>query len=1043
MDGKVVYISVDDRLETLHLPSDVTPDQIRELLRSLCQVTNPQASIWLVDAEGRKLSIDSELPANSPENPYRPLARPRNGMLVDEVEMEFISLEQSLKELEEQADNSTEICSKVKMIEDKLHKIKNKLETSKHNTWINFYKEIPPSIMKLQYRRLSDGKQSKVRKEFYEICNNTLSEEVRQALRLPSFDCSTFEDAEILHILQYMYIDFDLPKKYNIDLNTLREFLFTVYKNYNDVPFHNFRHSFCVTQMMYAMCMKVNLKDKIGDLEILVLLTSCICHDLDHPGYNNMYQINAKTELAIRYNDISPLENHHCSMAFRILDLPSCNIFSSMTKEVYRTVREGIIRCILATDMSRHNEILQKFVEAQEEQQFDFENKNHVNLLEMVLIKVADISNEARPMEVADPWLDKLLQEFYNQSDLEKDQGLPVTPFMDRAKISKSSSQCNFIGIVLLPLFEALEKLFPELKDMIVNPVKEALAFYQECLRNEQRTKRTSVISAPHSTASSGPNSPIKITPFVPTNNTLHKSQQSEEGSSSRASSQDSIGYEQDDNCNISRSEDDAAVNEVTVSEQTSTFKIATDNPCSGKKSQPGSRKGSREKAHLSGDSDLAHFYTGSVHSSDSGEKKSWSSSEQYSIDENRLRHDTRKKSVSSPEERKETRSYSYVEQPKSRKDIFHDSGNSFKKRSASACSSDELKDSDSRVSFANFNYPYRKKSITPCKSPELKEEEEEGKPASGNVESCSYSFAAKKLESNNTSKSVDEPNSKNYSLHRVEGSNPVPSDTQILTSVRPTMTEDASSLKDIDCEADKTQPTAVPLAEQAEISGSSCCQEKNSETLVQCVNSVKNVDQASTVQSIDIAVKETFDGKPKVPSPQSTVMKRLKKSFGDPFRLSRRSTSSDSSSSKLTVAETSSQPASPASLKTQKTEEVEEEQKAMTLPKVLKKRKSRKWRVLKMKSDTGSSSTERLNKDFSRRKSSDGEARGISGNNKIENGMTPPDEDSTTEAANNNKVKSNCANIGRQKKSSSDAKYPRWMSTLKASFNFKKSSNS
>lgn len=28
----------------------------------------------------------------------------------------------------------------------------------------------------------------------------------------------------------------------------------------------------------------------------------------------------------------------------------------------------------------------------------------------MVLIKVADISNEARPMEVAEPWLDKLLQ---------------------------------------------------------------------------------------------------------------------------------------------------------------------------------------------------------------------------------------------------------------------------------------------------------------------------------------------------------------------------------------------------------------------------------------------------------------------------------------------------------------------------------------------------------------------------------------------------------------------------------------------------------
>lgn len=30
-------------------------------------------------------------------------------------------------------------------------------------------------------------------------------------------------------------------------------------------------------------------------------------------------QINAKTDLALRYNDISPLENHHCAVAFGIL----------------------------------------------------------------------------------------------------------------------------------------------------------------------------------------------------------------------------------------------------------------------------------------------------------------------------------------------------------------------------------------------------------------------------------------------------------------------------------------------------------------------------------------------------------------------------------------------------------------------------------------------------------------------------------------------------------------------------------------------------
>jgi hypothetical protein len=42
---------------------------------------------------------------------------------------------------------------------------------------------------------------------------------------------------------------------------------------------------------MYGIIWCLNLPDKIGDLETLILLTSCICHDLDHPGFNNIYQV--------------------------------------------------------------------------------------------------------------------------------------------------------------------------------------------------------------------------------------------------------------------------------------------------------------------------------------------------------------------------------------------------------------------------------------------------------------------------------------------------------------------------------------------------------------------------------------------------------------------------------------------------------------------------------------------------------------------------------------------------------------------------------
>ena len=45
------------------------------------------------------------------------------------------------------------------------------------------------------------------------------------------------------------------------------------------------------------------------------------------------------------------------------------------------------------------------------------------------------------------------------QSDREKAEGLPVAPFMDRDKVTKSSAQIGFIKFVLLPLFENFAKV--------------------------------------------------------------------------------------------------------------------------------------------------------------------------------------------------------------------------------------------------------------------------------------------------------------------------------------------------------------------------------------------------------------------------------------------------------------------------------------------------------------------------------------------------------------------------------------------------------
>lgn len=66
---------------------------------------------------------------------------------------------------------------------------------------------------------------------------------------------------------------------------------------------------------MYGIIWCLDLPDKIGDLETLILLTSCICHDLDHPGFNNIYQVTRAVTLVfhISFSDISDGVRRHIS----------------------------------------------------------------------------------------------------------------------------------------------------------------------------------------------------------------------------------------------------------------------------------------------------------------------------------------------------------------------------------------------------------------------------------------------------------------------------------------------------------------------------------------------------------------------------------------------------------------------------------------------------------------------------------------------------------------------------------------------------------
>lgn len=112
-----------------------------------------------------------------------------------------------------------------------------------------------------------------------------------------------------------MFLDLDLIGRFHIDYEVLCRWLLSVKKNYRNVTYHNWRHAFNVAQMMFAIVtvntltltrracflFKVDIFSTLqqgtqwwkilGEIEVLSLIMACLCHDLDHRGTNNSFQI--------------------------------------------------------------------------------------------------------------------------------------------------------------------------------------------------------------------------------------------------------------------------------------------------------------------------------------------------------------------------------------------------------------------------------------------------------------------------------------------------------------------------------------------------------------------------------------------------------------------------------------------------------------------------------------------------------------------------------------------------------------------------------
>ncbi|XP_076164388.1 phosphodiesterase 6 [Ptiloglossa arizonensis] len=259
-----------------------------------------------------------------------------------------------------------------------------------------------------------------------------------------------------------MFRQCDLIQKFHIPYEVLCRWILSVKKNYRPVKYHNWRHALNVAQTMFAMLKTGKMEQFMTDLEILGLLVACLCHDLDHRGTNNAFQMKTESPLAILYST-STMEHHHFDQCVMILNSDSNNIFQSLSMEDYRRVMKVVESAILSTDLAVYFKKKNRFKELIDEGEFDWQSEEKKELLCGMMMTACDVSAIAKPWDVQHRVAKLVADEFFDQGDLERLQlnQQPVAMMDRERKDELPQMQVGFIDVICLPLYKVMSDTFP------------------------------------------------------------------------------------------------------------------------------------------------------------------------------------------------------------------------------------------------------------------------------------------------------------------------------------------------------------------------------------------------------------------------------------------------------------------------------------------------------------------------------------------------------------------------------------------------------
>uniref|UniRef100_A0A3B1JS58 Phosphodiesterase n=1 Tax=Astyanax mexicanus TaxID=7994 RepID=A0A3B1JS58_ASTMX len=293
------------------------------------------------------------------------------------------------------------------------------------------------------------------------------------------FKVTEFSGNRPLTVMMYtIFQERDLLKTFKIPLDTFITYLMTLEDHYHgDVAYHNNIHAADVTQSTHVLLSSPALEAVFTDLEILAAIFASAIHDVDHPGVSNQFLINTNSELALMYNDSSVLENHHLAVGFKLLQEENCDIFQNLTKKQRQSLRKMVIDIVLATDMSKHMNLLADLKTMVETKKVTSSGvlllDNYSDRIQVLqnMVHCADLSNPTKPLQL-----------YRHQGDRERERGMEISPMCDKHNASVEKSQVGFIDYIVHPLWETWADLVhPDAQD-ILDTLEDNREWYQSTI---------------------------------------------------------------------------------------------------------------------------------------------------------------------------------------------------------------------------------------------------------------------------------------------------------------------------------------------------------------------------------------------------------------------------------------------------------------------------------------------------------------------------------------------------------------------------------